>query len=409
MLVTLGLAEPTGLVSLPLLFWMKDDLRLAPHSIALFDALVLMPMYLGFGFGFVRDRWRAFGRDDRGLLLIAAPIAIASYCWVAGNPTGWTRLIAGVVVAALAFECLGTTAEALMTAAAQRHEMTGRLSALAEVAEIVPSVAAMLIGGWMATHLAASTSFLVAAAATTIVVAQALWRPKSVFDAGPGAALAEGGAGALRRLVKHKPLWIVSAALFLWNFSPGWGTPLAFFLSDRLGFSAEAFGAFRAVGFASGALAALVYAILCRHVPLRRLLRWSIVLNVLPAFLLLFAHDTVQALGVSALVGFLLGMLNIALFDLLRRSCPSRLEGSGVMLGYSFFSIGGMFGDVLGSWMFERAGLAACLTVDAIATVGVFAACTLVPREVLASRDGESDVIPLAPPPSPLAGREAAA
>ena len=389
LLLTVGLAEPTGLVSLPLLFWLKNGLHLAPHTIALFDAVALMPMYMGFAFGFLRDRWRPFGRDDRGFLIIAAPIAIAAYCWIAGNPASWTRLLAGVIIAALSFECLGATTEAMMTAAAQKHVMTGRLSALAEIGEIVPSVVSMIVGGWMAVHFGAQTSFLVAAAATVVIAAQALWRPPAVFSDEPRLEIVEGGRTALSRLMRHGPLWPAAIALFLWNVSPGWGTPLAFFLSDNLKFSAEGFGAFRAVGFASGAIAALIYAVLCRYMPLRRILRWTILLNVFPAFLLLFARDTWQALAVSAIVGLLLGMLNIALFDLLRRSCPEQLEGTGVMLGYSFFAFGGAVGDVLGSWVFERAGLPLCLVVDALATVAVFAVILRVPDSVLASRDGE--------------------
>ena len=391
LLLTIGLAEPTGLVSLPLLFWLKNGLHLAPHTIALFDAVALMPMYMGFAFGFLRDRWRPFGRDDRGFLIIAAPIAIAAYCWIAGNPASWTRLLAGVIIAALSFECLGATTEAMMTAAAQKHLMTGRLSALGEIGEIVPSVVSMVVGGWMAVHFGAQTSFLIAAAATAIIAAQAFWRPPAVFSDEPRLEIVEGGRKALSRLMRHGPLWPAAIALFLWNVSPGWGTPLAFFLSDNLKFSAAEFGAFRAVGFAGGAVAALIYGVLCRHMPLRRILRWTILLNVLPAFLLLIATDAPQALAVSAIVGLLLGMLNIALFDLLRRSCPAQLEGTGVMLGYSFFALGGSVGDVLGSWMFERVGLPLCLAVDALATLAMFVVVWRVPDSVLASRDGEPE------------------
>ena len=60
LMLTLGLAEPTGLVSLPLLFWLKDGLGLRPQAIAAFEAVALAPLYFGFVFGFVRDRWRPF-------------------------------------------------------------------------------------------------------------------------------------------------------------------------------------------------------------------------------------------------------------------------------------------------------------------------------------------------------------
>lgn len=402
-MLTLGLAEPTGLVSLPLLFWLKDGLALRPRSIAAFEAVALIPLYFGFVFGFIRDRWQPFGRDDRTYFLIGAPVAIISYCWLASNPASPARLLAGILVAVVAFEFLGATAEGLMTEAAQRHLMTGRLSALSEIAEIIPSIASMLIGGWIAAHLDVGASFFVAALVTTAVLVQSFWRPHAVFPPIDAVDEPEAHSHAIRRLLRTKALWPAIGALLLWNFSPGWGTPLVFFLSDVLKLSPTAFGAFRAATFASGAVAALVYAGLCRRYPLRRILWWSVTLNIPVAFLVLLTHNAVQAIAVSALVGFLLGMLNIALFDLLRRSCPANLEGTAFMLGYSLFSVGGTLGDLFGSWLYEGHGLAVSLGFDALATIAILPLLALVPPNITSSRDGDNEPGDTLPPRPALA------
>jgi len=164
-----------------------------------------------------------------------------------------------------------------------------------------------------------------------------------------------------------------------------------FFLTDNLKLSPVEFGAFRAATFASGAVAALIYATICRRFPLRPILWWTVGLNVPAAFLILLCHGAVQAIAVSAVVGLLLGLLNIALFDLLRRSCPTKLEGTGIMLGYSLFSIGGTMGDLFGSWLYDRLGLAACLGFDAVATIAIFPVLLLVPRAITSSRDGDDE------------------
>src|SRR5690349_9282743 len=163
LMLTLGLAEPTGLVSLPVLFWLKDGLGAGPQSVALFEAVILIPAYFGFAFGFMRDRWRPFGLGDRAYFWLVGPIAIACYGWLAGSEITWTRLLVGMVVAATAVECLHATTEAQMTAAAQRYAMSGGFSALGEIAEVVPGMIALLIGGWMASSLSPRTALLVAA------------------------------------------------------------------------------------------------------------------------------------------------------------------------------------------------------------------------------------------------------
>ena len=281
--------------------------------------------------------------------------------------------------------------------------MTGRLSALSEIAEIIPSVASTLIGGWIATHVDVGETFLVAAVIAMVVVLQALWRPRAVFPTGPRLYAPEQHTQAIRRLAKHRALWPAIGALLLWNFSPGWGTPLVFFLTDTLKLSPAEFGAFRAATFASGAVAALLYATICRRFPLRPILWWTVVLNIPAAFLILLTHGAAQAIAVSAIVGLLLGMLNIALFDLLRRSCPANLEGTGIMLGYSLFSIGGTMGDLFGSWLYDRLGLAACLGFDSLATIAMLPVLLRVPRAITSSRDGDSEPAESLPPPPVLA------
>jgi MFS family permease len=402
LMLTLGLAEPTGLVSLPLLFWLKDGLGLRPQSIAAFEAVALAPLYFGFVFGFIRDRWRPFGRGDRAYLLLGTPIAIASYCWLATSSTSPTRLLIGVLIAVVAFEFLGASAEGLMTELAQRHLMTGRMSALSELAEIIPSVASTLLGGWIATRLDVGASFLVAAVITTAVLLQALWRPHAVFPQGPRLVQPERHTHAVRRLLKHRALWPAIGALLLWNFSPGWGTPLVFFLTDELKLSPVAFGAFRAATFASGAIAAVMYTVLCRRFPLRPILWWTVALNIPAAFLIFLTHGAAGVVAVSAIVGLLLGMLNIALFDLLRRSCPTNLEGTGIMLGYSLFSLGGTLGDLFGSWMYDQFGLAACLGFDALATIAILPVLLLVPRTLTSSCDGDDVKTGDTSPPHPV-------
>ena len=390
--LTLGLAEPTGLLSLPLLFWLKDGLHLSAQPVAVFEAIVLIPAYFGFAFGFLRDRWRPFGHGDRMFLAAAALLAIAGYYWLAAGELTWLRLVIAIVVATSAFEVLGATAEALMAIAGQRYVMTGRLSALAEFAEIVPGVIALLLGGWMASNVSPRNSIIIAGLITGAVMVQALWRPVAVFAPPVQAEENENHLQALRRLMRDKSLRPAGAVLFLWNFSPGFGTPLLFFLSDHVKVSTEGFGAYRAVTLASGAVAALLYALLCRRVSLRRILWWTLALNVLPGFLLLFAHSTVQALAIGAIIGLLLGLVNIAVFDLLRRSCPPSLEGSGMMLGYSVFALGGTLGDLLGAYLYERGGFLICLVLDAIATAATLLVLARIPRSVLSSRDGEPSV-----------------
>jgi hypothetical protein len=259
---------------------------------------------------------------------------------------------------------------------------------------------ALLIGGWMASSLSPRTALLVAAIVMGLVLLQSSW--KTSFASTDVGRDTEDNRQAVRRLLRHRALPPVMAALVLWNFSPGFGTALLFYLSDQVKVSPEVYGAYGAVLLFSGAVGALAYAAICRRVALGTTLRWMLVLNLFPAFLLLVARDGMQVLLIAAVIGLLLGMGNVALFDLLRRACPTRLEGTGIMLGYSVFTLGGTLGDLAGAWAYQRYGIVFCLMADTLATAVIFGVLPHVPRALLASREGEvseevSHVVPITP------------
>jgi hypothetical protein len=135
-----------------------------------------------------------------------------------------------------------------------------------------------------------------------------------------------------------------------------------------------------------------VYGVLCTRVPLRRLLWWAVAINVFPGFLFLLISGPVVAVIVSLIVGAVAGFANVALFDLLRRSCAWGLEGSGTALGASAFGIAGMAGDLLGAWLYEQGGFVLCLVLDALATVAIFPVLRFVSPATVATPDGERAV-----------------
>jgi predicted MFS family arabinose efflux permease len=388
-----GLGDPTGLLTLPLLFHLKDNLGLGAQAVAFFEALILIPYYCAFLFGLWRDAWQPRG-GDRGYLMLAAPVAVGCYLWLMAGEMSYGLLLAGILGAMVAYQVLDVSTDALVTCVAKRDGMTGRLSALSETMDTLVTIAAMLLGGWMAAHCSLRTSFAVAAVFSGFIFLQAFLRPEAVFrDMAPvRAAETAPNRRTLSRFLANKALWPAAAILLLYNFSPGWGTPFFYYLTEDAGLFSEAFGVVRAMHYGAMIVSAAVYGVLCTRVPLRRLLWWAVAINVFPGFLFLLINGPVMATVVSAVVGVVAGFANVALFDLLRRSCAWGLEGSGTALGASAFGIAGVAGDVLGAWLYEQGGFVVCLVLDALATVAIFPILRLVSPAIVAATDGEHAV-----------------
>lgn len=395
LMLTLGLADPLGIVNLPILFLLKDTLGRRPPTVAAFETIILTPVYFGLFFGFLRDRWRPFGLGDRGYLLLSAPVAVCAYIWLAIRPISFTSLLAAVLLIMVAFQFMDTAAQAMIAAVGQRYRMTGRLSAVAELLEVSPKIIAMLLGGWMVGHANPRTTFLAAAMITALIACQSLWRPDSNFaEHGKVRVVVEDSRAAVRRLLRHRPLWPTAAILLMWNFAPGWGTSFLYYLSDEVGISSEVFAICKAVHLACIAATALLYGIYCHRKTLRTMLWWGVGLNIFPGVLFLLIHSAPAAIGVSALVGLACGVGNVAVFDLLLRSCPKHLEGSAMMLGFAALTAAEAAGDLLGSFLYDQSGFLLCLVIDALGTLCILPLLRWVPSGVLDSRDQDWKELP---------------
>ena len=383
-----ALGDPSGLLSLPLQFTLKDRLGLSPHGLALFEVITFIPVYFGFAFGFLRDRWRPFGLGDRGYFLIGGPIAIACYLWLATSELTYLPLLGAVVLAMAAYQLFDVASDALLTVVAQRHQMTGRLSAIVEGSEAVPGILAMLAGAVMVAQSSLLLPLLIAAACSAVMMVHAVWYPRDAVAA-EAAPQRESPRAAIVRLWQHRPLRAAVLVAAVWNLSLAWGTPYLFFLTDELHLSSGVVGLARAAGLACAIVVAPLYGVLCRRVSLRHMLRAAVVASLAPGFLYLLVVDAPDVVIVSVLVGLPTAFGHIALFDLLRRACPRDLEGTAITLSYSALALAAGAGDVLGAWMYAHAGFATALVADALANAAVLPLLTTLPVGLIERCDGD--------------------
>jgi hypothetical protein len=126
---------------------------------------------------------------------------------------------------------------------------------------------------------AAHLLFLVGAAIMALVALYGLWRPASVFDnlqveRPPDAHPLDD----IKRPVRHWPIYPALLIWLLWNFAPGSGTPLQYYLQDTLHAKDAQWGQWNAIFSASFIPTFLIFGVLCRKYPLKTLrsgAQWS--------------------------------------------------------------------------------------------------------------------------------------
>jgi MFS family permease len=274
---------------------------------------------------------------------------------------------------------------------AQSYGMTGRLSVVFGIGYLTPAVLSALVGGWLVAHMSVRGTFFVAAGFTLVVALQAFWRLEAAREFENLPARGEAGFAALRRLIRHRPLWPAALIFFLWNFSPGWGTPMFYHLTEKVRISSELYGTFTALQSAFFVPTTLLYGFLCVRAPLSRLLWWGTLVAILQGPIMFLAQGPMSTIAVAVLYGLFGGFATAAYIDLIMRSCPKGLEGTAMMLAQtSTFALAGNSGNLLGSWIYARGGFASAVIITTLATALIVPVLQSVPAELTATRDGEA-------------------
>jgi len=398
----LGFADPDGgLIGLPLSFFLKNRLHLQAHEVATFKLCVGLPIYFAFLFGFLRDRWKPWRRGDRGYLMLFGVVMAGLYAGFAFAPVTYAALLIGFLLITIATQILRSALGGLTAVLSREHAMSGHLSAVWNIILTLPYGASLLLGGWLSglletrsADVAARSLLLCGAVVTAGIAAFGLLRPASIFSgkgAPPGSAPATTPLADLRRLLRHRPIYPALLSTILWQFVPGNGTPLQFYMSNHLHASDAQWGQYNALVYISPIPTYLLFAYLSRTAPLGKLL-WLSTLVASPCLVpLLFVHTPGGALAQAVLYGLMCGLGNAAFLDLLLRSCPRGLEGTMMMLGAGVTAIAIRFGDLLGTALYDRWGdFTICVIATSATTTSIFLVLPFVPKALMKTPDGEA-------------------
>ena len=400
LLVLLGFGSPGGgLIGLPISFVLKNKLHLEAHEMAIFGLIAGAPSYLSFLFGFARDTWNPFGMRDRGFMVLFGALSAAVYLLFALMPVTYESLLVASLLLGTSFLLVASAQNGLTSALGQQHVMSGQVSAAWNIFGSLPGIAALLLGGSLsdlmerqnatrATHLL----FLVGAVIMALVALYGLWKPASVFDN----LQAERPSDAhpvddIKRLVRHWPIYPALLIWFLWNFAPGSGTPLLYYLQDVLHAADSQWGDWNAIFSASFIPTFLVYGVLCRKFPLRPLLFWGTVVAI-PQFVpLLFIHSVTGALIAAAPIGLMGGVATAAYLDLMIRSCPRGLQGTLLMMSAALYAIVAGLGNLLGTNLYDHfGGFTVCVIAITVVYTLILPVLLLVPRRLIDTADGQT-------------------
>ncbi|HWD38836.1 MAG TPA: MFS transporter [Fimbriimonas sp.] len=262
------------LTDIPTSYMLKNQLHANADQVSLFRWTTGIPAYFAFVFGLTRDRWNPLGMRDRGLLVIFGPLTGLCFVWLAFQHVTYTNLYIGMLLVMLSSRMIVAAYQGLITLIAQEKMMSGRLATLWNVVAYLPFAAGAWLGGQISSRLTPMQIFASLAVLSALIGVLGFWKPRAVFTHAydqPEASTSNFWQD-VRRLFSYRAIYPAVLIMYLWNFAPGFNTPLQYYFSNTLRASDEIYADFQAIFTLSFIPTLLIFGWLCKRYPLRKLL-----------------------------------------------------------------------------------------------------------------------------------------
>ncbi len=349
-----------GIIAQPLTYFLKES-GWTPVQITAYLAMFTLPWVIKPVYGVVSDFVPLFGYRRKSYLVIANAVAVLAFglvAFLAAPGSMAPRSMAlWLSLTAYAMAIASTVCGALLVESGQRLGASGAFVNQQWLWFSVATLASALAGGELVQHLSPAAALraaaLVSAAAPIAVLAVI---PRLVDEDRRAANLVElkRTLRSLLSVFRSRTLYLLGAFLFLYSFSPGFGTPLYFYMTDGLKFSQSYIGLLGAIASAGWIVGAMLYRRLLEGMRLRNLLNLSILLGTLSAASFLLLSDTITAAAVNFASGMAAMIANVATLTLAAEMCPKRSEGFVFAAMMSIINLAAPASDNAGAFLYEH-------------------------------------------------------
>jgi MFS family permease len=381
-----------GIVWQPLTYFLKTQYGWTALQIAASLAVLDVPWVIKPLYGLVSDFLPLFGYRRRSYLLLSNLAAVVAFVWVT-QVASPGPIVFALLLTSIAMAVSSTLCGALLVENGQRHNNSAAFVNQQWLWFNGAVAATSLAGGGLIEIFSPTGAFHIAALIAAIAPVAVLTCLHLIEEARAGIDRAElrRRLDGLLNTFRSRTLWLIAGFLFCYYYSPGFGTPLYFYMTDHLHFSQGFIGALSAVNAVGWVAGGLLYRWVLFGMRTRRLLQLSIVLGAAATLAYLAMVDPMSAVLVFFLFGIAGMIANVATLTLAAEHCPPRAEGFAFAALMSVMNLATPAADTTGAYLYDHvfAGrLAPLIIVSAAFTAFVLVLIPLFGIEHVDARRG---------------------
>lgn len=344
-----------GIIYQPLTYYLKVS-AWTPVEVTAYLAVLNFPWIIKPVFGLVSDFVPLFGYRRKSYLILASLCAAGAYGWIARltEPGDFALLL---VLTSYAMATASTLCGALLAENGRSFRVSGMLVSQQWLWFYIAIMASSFVGGVLVERVSPLAALQAAAAIAAVAPLAMILASLFLLDERKVTASGLEMRRTFRSIVlaaRSPGLYLVALFLFLYSFAPGFGTPLHYFMTDKLGFSQAYIGILGSIASAGWIAGALIHRWLLGGMSSKALLYLSIVLGTLSAASFLLLRGEITAAIVNFANGAAMMIATIATLTLAAEYCPRRSEGFAFAGLMSIMNLAEVCSNTVGAFLYER-------------------------------------------------------
>jgi predicted MFS family arabinose efflux permease len=347
-----------GLPSQGLFYYFKEQLGFSPEKIMVISSITTFAWLVKPFIGYLIDNF--FNKRVWIFISLALDVFLVMALGLLSLPTA---LLVGLMLfnsANAAFRDVAV--DGIMCMEGKRYQATGKIQS---VQWISISVAVMLTGiggGYVAEKWSYKAAFLmlIPVYIAVAVVAYLYREVDEPHPRGPSALMID-----LKEIFADKRMIIVGLFIFLYKYSPSFGTPLFFIQRDTFKWGKVWIGMLTTISTVFGIVGSLLYYKFSQRINIRKWLFWSVFLGAVTT--LSYLYYTPVTAVVYEVVYSLVGMfIFLMVMDFMARNSVAGLEATSFALLCSVSNLALMASNLSGAYLLPAIGLKWIIVISAL-------------------------------------------
>ena len=348
-----------GIEDLPaqgLFYYLKETLNFSPEKIMLIGSLTTFAWLVKPLIGYLIDN--LFSKRVWIFISLALDIVFVLFLGLMQMPL--FILVALLIITSGNAAFRDVAVDGIMCVEGKKYQATGKIQSIQWVSILIAGLFTGIGGAFIAQKWGYRTGFLCLIPVYLLVGLPAYFYQEEKTEKKYSTLFAD-----LKRLFSDKKILIIGLFIFLYKYSPSFGTPLFFIQRDSFKWAKMWIGTLGTISTVFGVIGALLYYKFSQKINIKQWLYYSVLLGGLITLSYLY-YTPLTAVVYDVVYSFLGMFIFLMVLDFMARHSVRGLEATSFALLCSISNLSGVASNLSGAFLLPLVGLKWLIVLSAL-------------------------------------------